>query len=126
MIYALYEYTLEGRPTLDLSLTYPPPLLLYPGIPVYQGTVYITPPGAVFQARLLDDQKGANTERCVFGKLSAGCFHPRPFGQRHYSTCGHLDHGKIAQGGVYTVVCRFITSVVSAIANNSDSSSNTS
>ena len=38
--------------------------------------VCITPtPGAVFRARLLDNQEGANTERYVFGKLSGGrCF----------------------------------------------------
>ena len=36
-----------------------------------------SPPGAVFQARLLDNQEVANTERCVFGKLSVRCFQRR-------------------------------------------------
>ena len=31
-------------------------------------------PGAVFQARLLDNHEGATTERYVLGKLSATCF----------------------------------------------------
>ena len=38
--------------------------------PLSHTTVYISPPlGAVFQARSLDNQEGANTERCVFAKL---------------------------------------------------------
>ena len=37
------------------------------------------PLGAVFQGRLLGNQEGANTERYVFGKLSARRFQRRPF-----------------------------------------------
>ena len=36
-----------------------------------------TPPGAAFQARLLDNQEGTNTERYVFGQLSVKCFQCR-------------------------------------------------
>ena len=63
-------------------------------------------PEAVFQARLLDNQGGANTDRYVFGKLSARCFQRRTFWDLHYSNCcGDTDHGKSAQVGViYTVV----------------------
>ena len=44
-------------------------------------TVYVShPTGTVFQARLLDNQEGANTERYAFGKLSARCFHAELFG----------------------------------------------
>ena len=61
----------------------------------------ITPPGAVFQARLLVNQEGANAERYVFGKLSARRFQRRPFWPRHYANCcGDIDHGKSAQGGL--------------------------
>ena len=77
-------------------------------------SVYIThdTPGAVFQARLLDNREGAsaNTERYVFGKLSARCFPRRAFWHRHYSICGDTDHGKSTQGGVI-YICRRIRSV---------------
>ena len=56
-------------------------------------------PGAGFQARLLDNQEGANTERYVSGKLSARCFQRPPSWHRHYSNCGDIDHGKSAQAG---------------------------
>ena len=65
--------------------------------------VYITHlPEAVFQARLLDNQEGANTERCVFGKLSAICFQRRPFWDRHHSNYEEIEHGITAV--IYTVV----------------------
>ena len=71
----------------------------------YTTTVCIThPPGAVFQGRLLENQEGANTERYVFGKLSARCFQRRPCWHRHYSSCGDIDHGKSAQGCVMHTV----------------------
>ena len=44
-----------------------------------KGVLHPPPPGAVFQARLLGNQDGANDERCVFGKLSVRCFPSRPF-----------------------------------------------
>ena len=66
---------------------------------------YYTPLGAVFQGRLPDKQERANTKRTVFGKLSATCFHRRPFWHRHYSSCGDTEHGRSAQWGViYAVV----------------------
>ena len=37
-------------------------------------------PGAAFQARLLDNQEGTNTEPYASGKLSARRFQSRPFG----------------------------------------------
>ena len=41
-------------------------------------------PRVVFQPRpLLDNQEGANAERCIFGKLSARCFQRRHFWHRH-------------------------------------------
>ena len=58
--------------------------------------------GAAFQARLLDNQEGANAGRHVFGKpcLSARWFQRRPLWHRHYSypDCGDIDHGKSAPG----------------------------
>ena len=54
------------------------------------------PPGAVFQARLLDKREGVNTERHVFGKLSARRFQGRPFWYRRYSNGEDIDHGKSA------------------------------
>ena len=68
---------------------------------------------AAFLARLLVNQKGGNTERYVFGKLSARCFKRRPFGHRHYSNysnykycCGDIDHGRSVQaGGVIYIRC---------------------
>ena len=61
-------------------------------------------PGAVFQGRLLDNSaNGANTERCVFGKLSLGEIFPTPsfwhgclFRLGRYQPC----HGKSAREGV--------------------------
>ena len=41
-------------------------------------TVYIIPLWGGFQARLLDNQEGANAERYVFGKLSVRRFQRRP------------------------------------------------
>ena len=65
----------------------------------------ILPPGTFLQARLLDNQEGAETERYVFGKPSARCFQRRPFWRRHHSSCGDVENGESAQGGVvYTVV----------------------
>ena len=66
--------------------------------------VYHTPLEAVFQARLLDNQEGANTERYVVGKLSARCFQRRASWYRHYSNCGDVDHGHSAQEGVINTV----------------------
>ena len=68
-------------------------------------------PGAVFQARLLDNQEctnSANAERYVFGKLSARSFQSLLFRHRHYANySGHIEHGKSAEGCVmYTVVYR--------------------
>ena len=59
------------------------------------------PPAAVFQARLLDDQEGANTERhVVFGKLPTRCLQPRPFRHPHHSNCEDIEQGKSVQGGM--------------------------
>ena len=44
---------------------------------VYDGVYQQPPQGQFFQARLLDNQEGANTERYVFGKLSATRFQRR-------------------------------------------------
>ena len=55
----------------------------YSGMCPYTTGVYHTPPGAVFQARLLDNQGGASNEREVFGKLSPSCLRRRPFWHRH-------------------------------------------
>ena len=60
---------------------------------------------AAFLARLLVNQKGGNTERYVFGKLSARCFKRRPFWHRHCSNCGDVERGKSAQRGVITPSC---------------------
>ena len=38
------------------------------------------PPGAIFQARLLDNQEGANAERHAFGKFSGGVSNAELFG----------------------------------------------
>ena len=57
------------------------------------------PPGAFFRDRLLDiSQEGTNTERHVFGKLSARCFQRIRFGggHRHDSICRDMEHGKPA------------------------------
>ena len=64
----------------------------------YTTGVLSQPPGAVFQARLLDNEDGAHTERHVFGKLSASCFQCPPFWRRHYSNRGDINHGKIGPG----------------------------
>ena len=62
-------------------------------------------PGAVFQARLLDNQKGANTERYVFGKLSSIYSNADLFGTDAIPTVD-ISTVKSAQGCVmYTVVC---------------------
>ena len=45
-------------------------------ITVYDGCV-LHSPGVFFQARLLDNQEGANTERHVSAKLSVRCFQRR-------------------------------------------------
>ena len=60
------------------------------------------PPAAAFQARLLDNQEGANTERHVNGKHSARCFQHRRFWRRLYSNCRDIEHGKSAQGVWHT------------------------
>ena len=91
-------------PFLALGVCETKPYSAYPDT-----TVYIThhTPGAVFRARLLDNQEGPcpNTERYVFGMLSTRCAQRRPFWHRHYSNCGDINHGKSAEGGViYTVV----------------------
>ena len=49
---------------------------VYTSTAVYDGACHT--PGAVFQARLLDNQEGANTERNVLGKLSERCSQRRP------------------------------------------------
>ena len=73
--------------------------------PTPKGRCISHPTGAVLQARLLDNQEDANTERYVFGKLSARCFQRRLFWHRHYSNCGGIEHGKSAQGCViYTYI----------------------
>ena len=46
--------------------------------------VFHTPLGRFFEARLLNNQESANSERCVLGKLSARSLHRRPFWHRHY------------------------------------------
>ena len=58
-------------------------------------------PGAVFQARLLDDQGGATTELCVFGKLS-GEMSPTPTFSAAilFKLCGGIEHRKSTGGGV--------------------------
>ena len=62
-------------------------------------------PGAVFQARLLDNQKGANTERYVFGELSSIYSNADLFGTDAIPTVD-ISTVKSAQGCVmYTVVC---------------------
>ena len=60
-------------------------------------------PGAVFRARLLDNQEGVNTN---LGNALGEMF-PAPtcFRHRHFSNCGDIDHGKSSQRSViYTVV----------------------
>ena len=59
------------------------------------------PPGVVFQARLLDNQEGANSanaEQYVFGKLSARCSQRRLFRYRHYSNHGTYQPWEIGPG----------------------------
>ena len=53
------------------------------------------PPGAVFHARLLDNQDGPNTKRHVFGKFSTRCLQRRPFRHRHVeiSSMGNRSSG---------------------------------
>ena len=56
---------------------------------------------------MLDNQEGANTERYVFGKLSATFCQRRSFWHRHYYSnycCGDIYHGKSAQGCVKCTV----------------------
>ena len=63
-------------------------------------SVYHTP-GGVYQARLLDNQEGANTERYVFRRLLAKRFpNADLFSHRHYYNCRHVEHGKSAQPSV--------------------------
>ena len=63
------------------------------------------PSGAFSKLDFSTTKRVANTERYVFGKLSARCFRHRPFRHRHYSNCGDIGHGKSGHGGViYTVV----------------------
>ena len=63
-----------------------------PEIPVYDGVAHT--PATIFQAQLLDNQEGANTERYVSESSRRDLWH------RHRSNCGHTHHGKSAQGGV--------------------------
>ena len=58
------------------------------------------PSGGFFQARLLDHEGGANTERNVFGKLSERLFQRRYFWHRVYLNCRDIENRKSAQGGV--------------------------
>ena len=63
-------------------------------------------PGAVFHARLLDNQEGTHPKRPVFGKLSARCSQCPPFWHRwNYSNCcGDIDQMEYRPSGVmYTV-----------------------
>ena len=46
--------------------------------------MYLTPPGAAFQARLLGNQEGANAERSVFLR--------KAFGEINVSSADHLGH----------------------------------
>ena len=59
-------------------------------------------PGAVFQARLPDNQESAMYRTMyAFGKLSAICFQRLTFyfwQRRHYSNRGDVEHGKIGRG----------------------------
>ena len=91
-----------------------------------QWLVYITPlhpPGADFQARVLDNQEGANTERYVLGKLSARCLQRRPaptllfiFRLWRYRV---REIGPGGAGVMYTVVCgRAVVMVVGLIINH--------
>ena len=78
-------------------------------------TVCITPSWVGFPSSIdcSTTEKDADTERYVFGKLSARCFKRRPFGHRHYSNysnykycCGDIDHGRSVQaGGVIYIRC---------------------
>ena len=74
---------------------------------IYDG-VYHTPLGR-FRSSIAPQLLGAsaNTERYVFGKLSAMCFQRRPFWHRHCSKCGCVERGKSARGvAICTIVCR--------------------
>ena len=54
---------------------------------------------------MLDNPEGTNTERYVFGKLSARWFQRRPLWHPQYTNCGDIEHRQSAQRGViYTVV----------------------
>ena len=68
------------------------------GIPYRTVCHHTHPAWAVFHARLLDNQEGANTEPYVFGTLSARFSQRRPLWHRHYSICGDVDHDKIGPG----------------------------
>ena len=59
------------------------------------------PPRAVFQPQLLDNQEGANTERCRLRK-ALGEYAPNAalFGTGTVPTVEYIDHGKSAQGCV--------------------------
>ena len=63
--------------------------------------IYITPFWGGFSRLdgLLDSEEGANTDRSVFGKLSARRFQRRTFGHQQCPNCGDIDNGKYVQGG---------------------------
>ena len=66
---------------------------------IYDGVISPTP-GVVLQARLIDNQEDANTERCVARKLSRrDISNADIFGTDSIPNCGDIDHGKPAQGG---------------------------
>ena len=58
--------------------------------------VYHTPLGRFSKLDCSTTKRVPNTERYVFGKLSARCFQRRVCWHRHYSSCGGFDHGKSA------------------------------
>ena len=68
------------------------------------------PPGAVFQARLLDNQEGAATERYILGRLRKALgemfLAPTFFWHRLCcSICGDTEHGKSAEGDGCDIHC---------------------
>ena len=65
------------------------------------------PPWAVFHARLLDNQEGVNTERFVYGKLSAISNADLCGPDTILTIVGDINHGESNHGDVkYTVVYR--------------------
>ena len=84
-------------------------------------TGYITPslPPLGRPSKLdCDNQEGvsANTERYVFGKLSARCFQRCPIWHWHCSRCcGDIEHGKSFEGGVWHTPSHTVTVTFSYI-----------